>query len=239
MSQVTNRTPERRKEPRMPLGIPVRIQGHGPDGTAWEEMSTTEDAYTGGVSFVLKRAVSLGHLLHLALPLPKNFRRHDLTTPSYTVYAVVRNTNPVPGGHRVGAMLLGRTPPKGYAEAPGGRFLLSTDAVARRTQERRKGGRFELPLLVRLSRTLDGQAEQEQTITRNLGLGGALVLTSLAVHKDETVLVEALDGSFRTRAAVQNVSVGKDNIPYLNLRFLDADAAEGIRAVLRHAGHSA
>jgi hypothetical protein len=232
---------ERRKEPRMPLGIPVRVQGHNPDGTVWEEMTTTEDAYTGGVSFVVKHPIALGHVVFLSLPLPKNFRRYDLASASYSVYAVVRNTNPVRGGQRVGVMLLGRTPPKGFAEKPGGRFLLTTDPVAKpRTQERRRSSRYDLPVLVRLSRHGNGVAgQQEQTITRNLGLGGALVLTSMAVAKHEHVTIEALDGSFRSRAEVQNVSVGKDNIPYLNLRFLDDEAAEGIRKVLRQAGHGA
>jgi hypothetical protein len=220
----------------MPLGIPVRVQGHTPDGSVWEEMTTTEDAYTGGVAFVLKHPIAMGNVVHLSLPLPKNFRRYDLTTPSYTVYAVVRNTNPVRGGVRVGAMLLGRTAPKGFAEKPGGRFLLATDAVQTRG-ERRKAPRFDLPVLVRLTRQ-GGVSGSEQTITRNLGLEGAFVLTTLPIGKGETVFLEALDGSFRTRAAVQNVSVGKDNIPYLNVHFLDADAADGIRRVLRQAGHS-
>jgi hypothetical protein len=200
-------------------------------------MTLTEDAYTGGVAFVLKHPIAMGNVVHLSLPLPKNFRRYDLTTPSYTVFAVVRNTNPVPGGVRVGAMLLGRTPPRGFAEKPGGRFLLSTDAAPARS-ERRKGTRFEIPVLVRLTRQA-GASGSEQTITRNLGLGGAFVLTTLPIAKGETVFLEAVDGSFRTRATVQNVSVGKDNIPYLNVHFLDADATEGIRRVLRQAGHPA
>jgi hypothetical protein len=225
----------------MSLGIPVRVQGHNADGSLWEEMTVTEDAYTGGVSFVIKHPIALGHVVYLLLPLPKNFRRYDHTSPSYTVYAVVRNTNPVLAGLRVGVMLLGRTPPKGFAEKPGGRFLLATDVVARgRTEERRKGQRFDLPVLVRLTRHVDGAAPQhEQSITRNLGLGGAQVLTSLPVAKGEVIEIEALDGSFRTRAEVQHTAVGKDNIPYLNVHFLGNEAADGIRRVLRQAGHPA
>jgi len=38
--------------------------------------------------------------------------------------------------------------------------------------------------------------------------------------------VEELQGTFHTRAEIRNIYIGKDNIPRLNLRFLDADAPD-------------
>jgi hypothetical protein len=237
------RPPERRKQQRMSLSVPVRIQGHDGDGRAWEEMSVTENADFAGAAFFLKRPVGLGHALQLSLPLPKPLRRHDQTAASYTVYALVRYAAPVAGGfQRVGVMFLGKNPPRGFAENPGGRFLLPTDAVATAAprSERRHGNRYDVPVRLKVSRTESGSGPaEEQTVSNNLGPGGAMVYTSLAVAKGERVIIEDSEGVLRTLAVVQNVFIGKDGIPRLNLRFLQADASEGVRRVLLRAGISA
>jgi hypothetical protein len=229
--------PERRKQQRMSLAIPVRIQGYDPDGTPWEEMSVTENADFAGAAFMIRHPVALGHALHLSLPLPKPLRRHELTAASYSVYAVVRYTTPVKGGHRVGVMFLGKTAPKDYAQNPGGRFLLPSDAVPAPRAERRQSGRFEVAVRLKVTRLEAGAGpDEEQTVANNIGPGGAMVYTSLAVSKGDRVRVESEEGDLRTLAAVQNVFIGKDGIPRLNLRFLQADAAEGVRRILRRLG---
>src|SRR5687768_10898244 len=102
----------------MRLGVPVRVQGHELDGTPWNEMTLTENADYSGAAFVIKHPVEIGHALLLRLPLPKTFRTYDLTSASYTVYALVRNVTPIDTGYRVGVMFLGRNPPRGYAQDP-------------------------------------------------------------------------------------------------------------------------
>src|SRR5512143_2808799 len=89
---------ERRKHRRVPMKLPVRVQGRDADGTAWEEMATCEDGSAGGVGLRFNRTVVLGQVLHLSLPLPERFRQYDLTDPSYRLPALVRNVRPVPGG---------------------------------------------------------------------------------------------------------------------------------------------
>lgn len=231
-----------RKQQRMSLAIPVRAQGHDNDGHPWEEMSSTENADFAGAAFILRHPVGLGSTLYLSLPLPKPLRRHDQTSGSYAVYALVRHATPLPGGgQRVGVMFLGKTAPRGYAENPGGRFLLPNDAVAPAAPrtERRQSQRYDLPVRLKLSRTESGPGPaEEHTVANNLGPGGAMVFSSLAVTKGERVIIEESEGAFRTLAVVQNVFVGKDGIPRLNLRFLQADATEGVRRVLRRAGIS-
>src|SRR5512147_2904433 len=111
---------ERRKQRRVPMKLPVRVQGRDTDGTAWEEMSTCEDASAGGVGLRLDRPVVLGQVLHLSLPLPQRFRQYDLTDPSYRVYTLVRNVRPAPGGGvRIGVLFLGKHPPRGASALPG------------------------------------------------------------------------------------------------------------------------
>ena len=213
-------TPERRKQPRMSLTLPVRVQGHDPSGTAWEEMTTAEDAGFGGVAFLLKRRVALGQTFHLSLPLPKNFRRHDFTEPSYHVYALARNVVRVGVGWRVGVMFLGKQPPKALADGPGVRLRLEEDPETR--TERRRHQRREVFLNLKLVRT-DGASEEEQTVAENLGRQGARVLTSMKVSKGDILMVEELNGGFRSRAAIRNIYIGQDLIPRLNLHFLDSE----------------
>ena len=234
----------RRRQERMRLSVPVRVQGHEANGAPWTEMTMTENADFAGAAFPLKHPVTRGHALQLSLPLPKSFRTYDLTTPSYNVHCIVRNTTALPqGAFRVGVMFLGRHPPRGHAQNPGGLYLLPSDLVAAGARsgpvltgiERRAHPRYDLAVQLKLTRAepVAFGPESEQTLTRNLGSGGVMVLTSLPVTKSEIVLVEDLQGILRSRAEVRGLFIGKDNVPRLNLRFLDPEAEEAARALLR------
>jgi hypothetical protein len=235
--------PNRRGQTRMPLAVPVRVTGHDAEGKPWHEMAMTLNADFAGAALTLRRPVTRGHALHLLLPLPKMFRSYDLTAASYSVFAVVRNAVPLPDGtQRVGVMFLGRHPPRGHAENPGGLYLLSTDVApgpggshAHAGPERRAHPRYDVAVPLKLTRPqpVAFGPPWEQTVTRNLGAGGAMVLTSLPLVKGDVVLVEDLQGVLKTRAEVRGLFIGKDNAPRLNLRFLDEGADEAARAILR------
>jgi hypothetical protein len=218
---------ERRKQRRMAMKFPVRIQGRDPDGTAWEEMSTCEDASMGGVGLRLSRKVVLGQVLHLSMPLPQKFRQYDLTDASYRIYTLVRNVRPAPGGGvRVGLLFLGKQPPRGTESRPGELVLMPGDPTP---VERRKFQR----LLARLSLRLEaehapgGIAMEEKTIAEDVSLRGAQVKAStLPVLKGAILRVEEIGGDFKTRAEVRNITIGQDGHPRLHLLFLDAAAPE-------------
>jgi hypothetical protein len=212
---------------RVALGIPVRVSGHESDNSTWSEISRSNDVCCSGASFSLRRPVKLGEVLYLSLPLPQRFRQFDLTDASYRVYAVVRNIGGAGAdGARVGVMFLGKHAPAGYGK--GVRLLMPNDEVKPRNP------RYEVRVGVRLRR-LDAPGE-ERTVTENLGTGGALVLTTLPIAKGESVDVETEDGLLDARCSVQNVAIGKDNVPRLSLMFLDPEAEAGARAVLRRNG---
>lgn len=219
---------DRRKESRRALRLPVFVKGHDPGGAAWDEVAHSLEVTSGGASFVLHHPVVAGQVIHLSLPLPKALRHHDLTDVTYHVYALIRNVAPKPPC-RVGVMFLGRTPPPGYLDGPATRYLLPTD--------QRQAPRYDLVINIRLVRSDRGTgAREELTVTENIGLGGARVPTSLPIVKGETVTVEEVKRAFRVRAEVLNVSVGRDNIPRLNLKFVDPEAASTMRQVLQHFG---
>ena len=218
---------ERRKQRRVPIKLPVRVQGRDADGATWEEMSSCEDASAGGVGLRLTRNVVLGQVLHLSLPLPQSFRQYDLTDPSYRVYTLVRNVRPTPGGGvRIGLLFLGKHPPRGAHALTGDLVLMPGDPAP---VERRKFRRHVARLSLRLEaeNAPGGVAVEEKTATEDVSQWGALVTaTTLPVVKGAVLLVEEIGGDFKTRAEVRNITIGPDGHPRLNLLFIDAPTPE-------------
>jgi PilZ domain len=220
---------DRRRDPRMGLSVPVRVLGHDPDGTPWEEMTATDDASYGGASFPLKHAHGVGQVFSLSLPLPRNFRRYDLAETSYKIYGLVRNTHTGANGERVaGVMFIGRVPPKGYDVKPGGRYRLPADAKTGPVQsaERRRCERLQLFVNLRLRRLGASGPMEEQTVTENVCRGGARVFTTLPVSSGETITVTDLDDRAAAEALVRNVYTGADHVTRLNLQFPDTAGFE-------------
>jgi len=204
----------------MPIRVPVRVQGRDPNGTSWEEMTTCEDASTGGVAFALQRYVRVGQVLHLSLPLPLHFRQHDLAEASYRVYGLVRN---VRSDGRVGVFFLGKFPPRGADALPAELFLMPGDP--RPSSTGRHG--FGVTLKLDAEHAPGGVAQEERSFAENVSSRRAEVTTtSLPVLKGATITVEELGGDFRTRAEVSSISIGKDGSPRLGLLFLDEPVPE-------------
>ena len=207
----------------MTLSLPVRVQGQYPDGEPWEEMTSTSDTSFGGASVGLRRVVLRGQALHLSLPLPKRFRTHDFSAPSYRVYAVVCAVKP---NGEVGIRFLGKEPPGGYARTGAGLFLTPPTAAAVGPSERRAAPRRDGVFFFVLKPTSDRNLREEATVADNIGAGGARVKTTQPFAAGEIIEVEEPGGSFRTRAAVRHAYVGADAVGRLNLMFLDGQALE-------------
>src|SRR2546428_14086006 len=99
---------ERRRETRLSLRLPVRVQGHDARNQPWEEMAAMENTSYGGAAMRLKRPVVRGQVLSPSPPLPKYFRRYDLSAAFYRAYALVRHSAAPSGGHWVGGTFLGQ-----------------------------------------------------------------------------------------------------------------------------------
>jgi hypothetical protein len=205
------------REARRALRLPVRVQGFDADGAPWDEMTITDETSLGGVSFHLQHAVATGEVVLLSLPLPKHFRRFDLAAPVYRVHALVRTAADESGSFRVGALFLGKEPPRDFGQNRARKRHVTPSEHAAELSDRRRRPRLGVILTWRLRRS-DG--EEEQTVTENLGTGGARVVTTLPVRAGEVVFVEELGGTFQARAEVRGVYVADDQAARLNLRFL-------------------
>lgn len=213
----------------MSLPLPVKVQGFKADGSVWEEMSTVENVSASGAAFPVRHLVAKGNVFLVSLPLPQRFRRYDLSEPSYRTYALVRHVESTPTGYRVGVMFLGKAPPRGFEKSPGGLYFLPSDPPpSTSARERRRWQRIDIFVNIKLTR-LSPQGtgpQEERTIAENVSRGGARALTSMAVGKGELLMLEEIDGGFRTRAEVRNLYIGPDGIPRLNLQFLDGEAPD-------------
>ena len=207
---------DRRRETRMTLSLPVRIQGQYPDGEPWEEMTTTSDASQGGASASLGRMVLRGQALYLSLPLPKRFRMHDLSSPSYRVYAVVTSVKP---GGEIGLRFLGKDPPAGYARNGAGLYLMPPSAAA--ASDRRSAPRKDGVFFFVLRPDGHDDRREETIVADNLGAGGARVKSTQPFTRGEVVEVVEAGGAFKTRATVRQSYVGEDSVWRLHLMFLD------------------
>lgn len=122
-------TKERRKEIRVGLAIPLRVQGFLAEGGTWEEITTTVDVSQGGACFPLTHEAELGQVLLLSLPMPKRLRQYDLNDETYRVYSLVRGVRRRADQPRVGVMFFGKYPPRGFQERPAARYLLPSDSI--------------------------------------------------------------------------------------------------------------
>jgi hypothetical protein len=214
---------ERRRQPRVSLGLPVRIQGRETSGERWEAVARSADVSSGGVGLRLDGPASVGQVLHFSLPLPPKLRWYDLTDPSYRVYGLVRHVVRDASGCRVGALFLGRQPV--HEAGPPGPPVGATPAPVERRAHPRYLVRFPLHLAVDDGQA--GPAARERAIAEEIGDWGALVRCgTLAVDQGARLRVEEVDGHFRTRAEVRRRRVGDDGQCRLHLQFLDGPVPE-------------
>jgi hypothetical protein len=256
---------ERRRNPRLGLAIPLRVQGFLADGTTWEEITTTVDVSAGGACFPLGEEADLGQVFLLSLALPKRLRQFDLDEESYRVYSIVRGVRRVTDPPRVGVMFFGQRPPRGFQERPAARYLLPSDplAGAPAPQGLRPDDASEVPspdtlvgvppppvagapfpefhpsndeppdrratprvqLFVNFTIQLVDEwgtvLQEELTVADNISRGGARVMTSLAFHVGDVLLLQEAGGSFATRAEVRGTTRVQPTVDRLHLRFLD------------------
>jgi hypothetical protein len=208
---------ERRRQRRVPLKLPVRVQGRDANGAGWEEMSTCEDASVGGAALLVSHPVRPGQVLHLSVPLPRRFRQYDVNDSSYRTYGLVRHTRASVNALRVGVLFLGRHPPRGADSLPAGLFFMPGEQVAR-------GARPASRLRLRLEaeHAPGGVAQDEDVAVEQLEPTAALVRTArLPVARGTIVMAEEKDGPFRSRAEVSGIAIGADGLPRVSLRFLD------------------
>ncbi len=63
-------TPERRRERRIDIRLPVQVRGKDDEGADFEERTSSENLCRGGVAFITRRRIGPGTSLEIRIPLP-------------------------------------------------------------------------------------------------------------------------------------------------------------------------
>jgi len=231
-----------RREERVTLLLPVQVRTYSPKGAALQEEALMQDVSAGGMAFRSHLPLRKGQVVQLEAPVPKTLRQFAREADSYTVFAIVRNILVDDDGCRVGVMFFGKEPPRGYDRNPSARYLLPSDLKAEKQQGKRpipepeppvdpdgkrRHERYEATVDVELFLVDEWGAliDDERTVTENLSVGGARVLSSHAFAVGDVIVVREVGGPFKARAQVVGNSLGPNQVRRLNLKFLDASGA--------------
>jgi hypothetical protein len=109
---------------RIRLEIPLVVRYQETGAISWEETTLLRDVTPFGAGFFLKRPVEPKRLVHLTMPLPRQFRFYDHGLTDYRIWAVVRyvEANP-PGAEQlttfsIGVAFIGKETPGSYRLDP-------------------------------------------------------------------------------------------------------------------------
>ena len=229
---------------RMPLNLPVKVEGLESPDSGWEEITRLRDVSNYGAGFTLSRPIKWGRLIKLTLPMPRQLRVYDFYESQYQVWAVVRRCLPLKGNdfetYFLGVAFIGKVPPKSFTENPDQVYDLTNRSEegeglweitpssggfveGRPPTEDRRHSRYEIPIDLRID-VLDsegGMVESESTVTENISLGGASVFTTLTVEKGARVRILCRQFKTEITAIVRDRRVGNDGVPRLHIEFID------------------
>ena len=237
--------PDNRRIQRIALPLPVRVEVRVDSNVTWNEITRLSDLSAFGAGFTLKRPVKRGRLVLLTIPMPRQLRSYDYGEPQYRIWGIVRRCistskyvqNPE---YSVGVAFVGKTPPSNYFDHPAQIYDITPrgdgeDGLWRLTvadlraddshlpKDARMQTRFHIPeaLLVQRVDEVGNILEQEMTVTENISLGGAAVMTSLKVEPGTFLRVTSERFSVTILSVVRGSRTGNDGITRLHIEFID------------------
>jgi len=200
--------------------------------TVWRELTKVTTVSRNGVSFNLPRPCTVGRLVNLILPMPSEYRAHDLNEELYNVIGIIQYCNAGTAGgepiYHIGVGLVGPDVPGSFWSDPKQNYRITgmqpnglwaiTEAA---TQFRvRKNPRYfvALPVTLGLIHRQD-TVKSDDTFTRNVSMAGASVPTSLNVQVGEKVRFGCPAVGFYAIAVVRNSRRDTDQTSILHLQF--------------------
>jgi hypothetical protein len=236
---------ESRRIPRISLPLPVRVEVRVDSDVTWNEVTRLTDVSAFGAGFTLKRPVKRGRLVQLTIPMPRQLRSFDYGEPQYKIWGIVRRCNLAGRNaqtdeYSVGVAFTGKNPPAGFFEHPSRLYDISHRenegdglwhvAVANLNADDselpnalRRHTRFSIPEVLLLERVDDdgNVLQSETTVTENISLGGAAVLTSLKLEAGCFLRVTSERFGTTIFSVVRGARTGDDGLLRLHLEFID------------------
>lgn len=234
---------EGRKIQRISLALPMKVEAKVDPKVTWSEVTRLSDVSAYGAGFNLRRPVRRGRLINLTMPLPRQLRCYDFLEPQYNVWGLVRRCIPVKGeksgeNYAHGVAFIGKTPPRSFVENPAKLFDLKEreqeglwniadakldDDERHLPADLRKHSRLIIPETIQLEIIDDhgNTINSETTITENLSLGGASVMTTLQASVGSFLRVISERYNITIISVVRGKRLGPDGISRLHIEFID------------------
>ena len=236
---------ENRRIQRIALPLPVRVEVKIDTEVSWNEITRLSDVSAFGAGFTLKRPVKRGRLVLMTIPMPRQLRSYDYSEPQYKIWGIIRRC--ISAGkssqepeYAIGVAFTGKTPPAGYIEHPSMLFDIShredesegfwrlgpADLRADDSHlptDLRKQTRFHIPEALKLEKMdqAGNVLESETTVTENISLGGAAVLTTLKADAGTFLRVTSDRFNITILSIVRKSKTGENGVTRLHLEFID------------------
>ena len=225
---------------RLPLQLPVRIQGRETPDFAWTELTRLNNVTPFGAGFTIKRPTEKGRLLFMTIPMPRQLRVFDHVEEQYRVWAVVRymKTRTSSGGTTfdVGVAFIGKRAPASYAKEPWKRYDVSTTTFQALTsaddivtplpsEDQRVYTRHNIAVDMKVEVVDENGAvvESEHTVTENISSHGATLFTTLQLAQGRFIRLTSEQYGITVQAAVRTRSTGVDGVPRIDVEFIDQE----------------
>jgi len=225
---------------RLPLTLPVRVRGRETPTFEWSEVTRLSNVSPFGAGFTLRHPTEKGRLLHMTIPMPRQFRVFDHIEDQYRIWAIVRyiRTSIVDKQtvFDVGVAFIGKRAPASYEKEPWKRYDISTTVFQALTppedlltpfpaEDPRAHTRHNIAVDMRIE-IVDASGEvveTEQTVTENISSKGATLFTTLEIPLGRFVRLTSEQYKITTHAAIRSRSTGADGVPRIDVEFIDKE----------------
>jgi hypothetical protein len=223
---------------RLPLHLPVRVQGRDTPTFEWTEITRLANVTPFGAGFSLKHPTEKGRLLYMTIPMPRQLRVFDHVEDQYRIWAVVRYMKPAVVDNQtvfnVGVAFIGKRAPASYETEPWKRYDINTTAFQALSKaeeilipitDQRVHTRYNIAVDMRLELVdTDGKVtESEHTVTENISTKGATLFTTLQIPQGRFIRLTSEQYSITTHAAIRSRSTGANGVPRIHVEFIDRE----------------
>ena len=225
---------------RLPLHLPVRVQGRDTPTFEWTEITRLANVTPFGAGFSLKHPTEKGRLLYMTIPMPRQLRVFDHVEDQYRIWAVVRYMKPAIVDNKtvfnVGVAFIGKRAPASYETEPWKRYDINTSAFQALEKpedlltpfpsaDQRAYTRHNIAVDMRLeSIDADGRVtESEHTVTEDISAKGATIFTTLQIPEGRFIRLTSDQYNVTAHAAIRSRSTGADGVPRIHVEFIDRE----------------
>ena len=233
-STASTSIPDGRIVERSPSELQTIVQVKESNDVSWKQVTKVTTVSRNGAGFSLTRPVKIGRLITLVMPLAIELRAYDLDTPLYPVMGLVQYCNKgIINGeavYHVGIGFVGKNVPDSFKADPAQNYRISgmskdglwlISEAESQFKNRRPRHWIPVGVSITLINVADKSTTKEETYARNVAVGGASVVCSLAAAKGDKVKFACKEVDFYSMAVVRNRKVSGNNRPTLHVQFID------------------